>query len=317
MVLNMRDPYSVLGVDKSADKKQIKSAFRKLAKKFHPDQNKDNPKAQEKFSEINTAYEILGDKDKRGQFDRGEIDAEGKPRGFEGMGGAHGYDPRGFGGQGFDPRGFQNAQGQGSAEDILSQIFGGGRGGGSPFGDGYAQAGARQARRPVRGQDIKAFARITLEELAAGKAKVQLGPQRSVAVSIPPGAEDGQVIRLKGQGEASHNGPSGDALVTIAIRPHKTFKRQGDDLRMDLSLSLDEAVLGTKARIPTLTGAVSLTVPAWSSSGRVFKIPKKGLPGKSGKTGDLMVSLRITLPDGKDPALIDLMKKWQKLKVSS
>jgi DnaJ-class molecular chaperone len=311
MVFGMRDPYNILGVDKSADNKQVKSAFRKLAKKYHPDQNKNNPRAKEKFSEVSTAYEILGDKEKRAQFDRGEIDGEGKQRfsGFEGMGGHPGGPghAQGFGGQ----------QGFSGAEDILSQIFGGGGGQGSPFGNGFSQGGPqpRRPQRPTRGQDIKAFARVTLEELAAGKANVRLGPQRTVSVSIPAGAEDGQVIRLKGQGEESPLGPSGDALVTIAIRPHKDFKRHGDDLRVYLSIPLHEAVLGTKARVPTLTGAVSLNIPAWSSSGRVFKVPKKGLPGKDGKTGDLLVSLRTVLPEEPDAELIALMKKWQLEKV--
>jgi len=314
MVFGMRDPYSILGVDKSADKKQIKSAFRKLAKKYHPDQNKNNPRAKDKFSEVSSAYEILGDKEKRAQFDRGEIDGEGKPRftGFEGMGGH----PGGPNAQGFGAQGFGGQQGFSGAEDILSQIFGGG-GGGGQFGGGFSQGGpTRRPQRPVRGQDIKAFARISLEELANGKANVRLGPQRSLAVSIPPGAEEGQVIRLKGQGEKSHNGPAGDAMVTISIRPHKDFKRVGDDLRVDLTVLLDEAVLGTKARVPTLTGAVSLNIPAWSSSGRIFKIPKKGLPGKEGNIGDLLVSLRIVLPENPDAELISLMKKWQQEKVN-
>ncbi len=309
MVRNMRDPYNVLGVGKSDDEKKVKTAFRKLAKKYHPDQNKNNPKAKEKFAEINTAYEILGDKDKRAQFDRGEIDAEGKPRytGFEGFGGAR-PGAQGFGGG----RGFSNAQGLEGAEDILSQIFGG-QGGGDPFGGGFTQGPAgRRPQRPVKGRDIKAFTRVTLEELAGGKSQVRLGPERTVAVSIPAGAEDGQVVRLKGQGEKSPAGPAGDALVTIAIRPHKHFKRQGDDLRIELEITLDDAVLGAKVRVPTLAGAVSLNVPAWSSSGRVFKIPQRGLPGKSGQVGDLLVALRIVLPNNKDDELVALMKKWQK-----
>ena len=312
MVRNMRDPYNVLGVGKSDDEKKVKTAFRKLAKKYHPDQNKDNPKAKEKFAEINTAYEILSDKEKRAQFDRGEIDAEGKPKytGFEGFGGAR-PGAQGFGGA----RGFSNAQGFEGAEDILSQIFSG-QGGGDPFGGGFTQGPAgRRPQRPVKGRDIKAFTRVTLEELAGGKSQVRLGPERTVAVSIPAGAEDGQVIRLKGQGEKSPAGPDGDALVTIAIRPHKHFKQQGDDLRIELELPLDEAVLGAKVRVPTLSGAVSLNVPAWSSSGRVFKIPKKGLPCKTGEAGDLLVSLRILLPKDKDDELVALMRKWQSEKV--
>lgn len=308
MVSNMRDPYNVLGVGKSDDEKQIKSAFRKLAKKYHPDRNQGKSRAKELFAEINTAYEILGDNEKRAKFDRGEIDAEGKPRfaGFEGMRGGHGFGgPRGFGGQ----------QGFGGAEDILSQFFGGG---GSPFGQGFSTGQPRvRPSRPAKGQDIKALARITLEELATGKADVVIGPGRTVSVSIPPGTEDGQIIRLKGQGEPSASGPAGDALITIAIRPHKHFKRSGNDLRVDLVIPLVEAVLGTKARVPTLTGAVSLNIPAWSNSGNVFRIAKRGLPGKDGSVGDILVSLRISLPETPDPKLISLMKNWQSHKVGS
>ncbi len=310
MVPDMRDPYNILGVDKSSDAKQIKSAFRKLAKKYHPDTNQENSKAKEKFSEINSAYEILGDKEKKAQFDRGEIDAEGKPKftGFEGFGG--GGQPRG-------QQGFGGHQGFGGAEDILSQIFGGG-GGGSPFGDQFQQGNmGRRTAPPQKGRDIKAFARITLEDLARGKAQVRLGPDRTVAVSIPPGTEEGQVIRLKGQGEKVAAGIAGDALVTISIRPHESFKRQGDDLRIDLPIGLEDAVLGAKVRVPTLTGAVSLTIPAWSNSDGAYRIPKKGLPKKSGGHGDILVYPRIALPKKKDDGLIALMKSWKSEKVKS
>ena len=312
MVPNMRDPYSVLGVDKTSDEKQVKSAFRKLAKKFHPDRNKDNPKAQDKFSEVNTAYEILGDKEKKTQFDRGQIDAEGKPKftNFDGFGGGRsGRGPQGFGGQ-------QEFNG---AEDILSQIFGGGGGGGSPFG-GQFQQGAhpgRRQQRPQPARDIKAFARITLEELAQGKSQVNIGPSRVVSVAIPAGTEDGQVIRLKGQGEKSPNGQAGDALITISIRPHANFKRQGDDLRVDLPIGLDDAVLGAKVRVPTLTGAVSLNIPAWSNSENAFRIPGKGLPKKDGGSGDILVFPRVALPKDKSEELIQLMKNWQSEKIKS
>lgn len=310
MVPDMRDPYNILGVDKTSDAKQIKSAFRKLAKKYHPDTNADNPKAQERFSEINTAYEILGDKEKRGQFDRGEIDNEGKQKftGFDGFGGP---------GRGHGAQGFNNQQAYGSAEDILSQIFGGGASFGDQFSQGNMGRGPARPRPapPQKGRDVKVFARITLEELAKGKAQVQLGPDRTVAVTIPHGTEDGQVIRLKGQGEKIAGGVAGDALVTIAVRPHENFKRQGDDLRVDLPISLEDAVLGAKVRVPTLTGAVSLTIPAWSGSESTFRIPKKGLPTKAGGHGDILVFPRLTLPKTKNEDLIKLMKSWKSEKI--
>ena len=313
----MRDPYSVLGVPRSASEREIKSAFRKLAKQYHPDQNKNDPNAQEKFSEVNQAYEIVGDKDKRKRFDNGEIDAEGKER-FQGFGGGGGGgDP--FGGRG-NP--FGNATGGGfgggAAEDILNEIFGnmgGGRAGGSPFGTGARNdpfGGARQHPKPQKGQDAEAKLSVTLEDLVSSdKRRVHLPTGKSLDMKVPDGVKDGQTIRMKGQGFESRTGPAGDALVTIEILPHKLFKVEDQNIRLDLPLTLYEAVLGAKIRIPTLEGKVEIKVPAGMSSGKSMRLKGKGLPGRDGKRGDLFVTAKIILPEGSDPGLRTLMEDWQ------
>jgi DnaJ-class molecular chaperone len=306
----MRDPYEVLGVGRTASESEIKSAFRKLAKKHHPDQSKD-PKAKERFAEINAAYEIVGDKDKRRQFDRGEIGADGKPRfqGFEGFGsgGAH---PGGGGARTF--RWSTGGPGGGigggdfSGEDILSEILGGfGRGGGGPRG--------QQRQQSVRGQDVSATAAVTLEQIVRNeKVRVDLPTGRTVEVAVPVGTRPGQVIRLKGQGQPGPlGGQPGDALVTIEFVPHPLFRVEGDALRRDVAVTLDEAVLGAKVRVPTLDGPVTLSVPPKSSGGRALRLKGKGLPRAGGGRGDLLVTLRIVLPEGGDAELEALMKKWR------
>ncbi len=314
----MRDPYSVLGVAKDASEKDIKSAFRKLAKQYHPDQNGKNPAAKEKFNEANQAYEIVGDKAKRAKFDAGEIDAEGKERAFDGFGGFGGGGSP-FGGRGGGAGGFSGA------EDILSQMFGGGaRGGGSPFGgmggggmggDPFGQARQQQARqqaRPPKGADRKINLTVSLPDLAAGKAPVRLGPDRTVNVSIPADATEGQVIRLKGQGGEGPGG-RGDALITLSIatshdKDGATFRREGANLRVHVPVPLRSAVLGGKIRVPTLTGAVSLTLPEWTTSGTAMRVRGKGLPKADGAFGDILAVTAIDLPTERDAALTNLMQ---------
>jgi DnaJ-class molecular chaperone len=326
----MRDPYQVLGVSRTASEAEIKSAFRKLAKKHHPDQNQTDPKAKERFAEANSAYEIVGDKVKRKQFDRGEIGADGKPRfqGFEGFGqggpgggpsaGARGG-PGGFPGGGFPgggsgrtfrwSTGEQSAGGPGAgdafgADDILSEILGG-------FGRGQRASARPQAA--ARGEDVTATVAVTLEQLVRGeKARVDLPTGRTLEVAIPPGTRPGQAIRLKGQGRAGlMGGPAGDALVTVDFVPHPTFRVDGDTLRREISITLDEAVLGGKIRVATLDGPVTLTVPPRTSGGKALRLKGKGLPRSGGDRGDLLVSLRIVLPEGGDDDLEALMKKWR------
>ena len=314
----MRDPYQVLGVSKTASEAEIKSAFRKLAKKLHPDANKHDPKAASRFAEINAAYEIVGDDDKRKAFDRGEIDAEGKPRfqGFEGYGAQPGGGFRsGPGGAHFEsfsfgPDGFQRAGGGGGFEDILRDMFG-----------GAGRAGGRQQHfepedfgAPATGQDLHASLTISLPEAAKGsKARMHLPTGKDVEVKIPAGILSGQTIRLKGQGWPSATGKAGDALITVNVAPHPLFTPDGSDLRLDLPITLYEATLGGKVRVPTLDGPVELAIPAGTNSGRTFRLKGKGLKTKGG-SGDLLATVRIVLPERTDEEFKELMKKWRESK---
>lgn len=312
----MRDPYEVLGVARKATADEIKKSFRKLAKKHHPDSNKGDPKAAARFSELNTAYEILGDEKKRRAFDAGEIDAEGKPKGFN-------FDPRqqgGFGGQGFPggetifesfsygPGGFQRraSRGQrqqgGGFEDILSSIFGGRA---APHGD-TAYEEFDQARG--KGADSVMSLHVTLEESVSGTRKrVTLPSGKEVEVAIPAGVTEGQQIRLRGQGFPG--AVPGDVIITIHLEAHPELKAEGANLRAEVSLPLEDAILGGSVRVPTLSGAVDLKIPPKTSGGRVFRLKGKGLRQKSGDAGDLLVSINIVLPEGADAELEALAKK--------
>lgn len=313
----MRDPYDVLGLSRSASEAEIKRAFRKLAKENHPDRHGGDKKTQAKFSEISSAYEVLGDKEKRAKFDRGEIDAEGKPRfqGFEGAsaGGFENVDPRAFadmfsgfarGGSG-GSRSFRfstgggPAQGMGGEDEILRSVFGGMSGRGRP-----------QPASP--GADIRAEVAVTLEDISVGrKPTVSLPTGKNVALRLPKGVTDGQVIRLTGQGRpSSSGGPPGDAMVTVRFVPHPLFKAEGVDLRLELPVSLDEAVLGAKIAVPTLSGKVQVTIPPGSDTGRTLRLKGKGLPAASGH-GDLLVTPRISLANAGDPDLQALMRRWR------
>ncbi|MGY4486345.1 DnaJ-class molecular chaperone [Bradyrhizobium sp. LM3.2] len=282
----MRDPYEVLGVPRSANAAAIKSAYRKLAKKHHPDNNQNDPRAAEHFAEINTANEILGDEDKRKQFDRGEIGADGKPR-FQGFPGGSGG-PRGRAGPGgfesytFRSGGAGPGQGGGAFEDILNSMFGGGVRGARPGAGGPGQFEFDTGGIGVD-LDLNVAMTVSLEEsVQGGEKRVRLPTGKELNVKIPVGVVSGQQIRLKGQGETAQGHPPGDLLITITIAPHSFFKVEGADLRIDLPVTLYEAVLGGKVRVPTLGNAVELSVPKNTSSGRTFRLKGKGLH-KSGR----------------------------------
>jgi DnaJ-class molecular chaperone len=302
----MRDPYEVLGVPRGANAATIKSAYRKLAKKYHPDANKDDPKAATRFSELNSANEIIGDADKRKQFDRGEIDADGKPR-FQGFPGG---DPRARTG-GFESHTFRSggAGGGGGFEDILNSMFGGAGRGARPGGGGARfefETGGIAADL-----DLSIAMTVSLEEAVKGAEKrVRLPTGKELNVKIPAGVVAGQQIRLKGQGETAPGHPPGDLLITVSIATHPFFKVEGSDVRLDLPITLYEAVLGGKVRVPTLGSAVELSIPKNTSSGRTFRLKGKGLP-KAGASGDLLVTTRIMLPDGNNAELEALMEKWR------
>jgi DnaJ-class molecular chaperone len=316
----MRDPYEILGVSKSASEADIKSAYRRLAKKLHPDANKSDPKAATRFAELNAAYEIVGDGDKRKAFDRGEIDAEGKPRfqGFEGFGarpGGGGSHPGGgahFESFSFGPDGFRrSSSGGGGAgfEDLLRGMFGGRGGTTSGFTQQFDMDDVGAATGA--GQDLHASLTIALTDAAKGtKTRVHLPTGKDVEVKIPAGIASGQQIRLKGQGWPSATGRAGDALITINVAPHPLFKPDGADLRLDLPITLYEAVLGGKVRVPTLDGAVELAIPAGTNSGRTFRLKGKGLKAKSG-AGDLLATVRVVLPERVDDEFKELMKSWR------
>jgi len=316
----MRDPYTVLGVSKGASEAEIKSAYRRLAKKLHPDANKHDPKAASRFAELNAAYEIVGDDKKRKSFDNGEIDAEGKPRfqGFEGFG-AHPGGGAGFGpgshfeSFSFGPDGLQQRAGGGGMgggfEDILRSMFGGAaRGGARGFGTQFEP----EDFGPSTGQDLHAEMTISLPDAAKGTTtRVHLPTGKDVEVKIPAGLTDGQSIRLKGQGWPLAGGKAGDALITVHVAPHPVFKPEGADLRLDLPITLYEATLGGKVRVPTLDGAVELAIPAGTNSGRTFRLKGKGFKAKSG-SGDLLATVRIMLPpDKSDKEFEELMRRWR------
>ncbi len=299
-----RDPYDVLGVSKTASAAEIKSAFRRLAKRYHPDQSKE-ARAKERFAEVGSAYEILGDEKKRKAFDRGEIDADGKPRApqFEGFG--FGRGPGGGRGE-FRNFGFDFGSGGFSAEsgsidpDILSELFGAGR--------------SRARASPTRGEDVGVSIAIPLETVAhGGSVRVALPTGKTLDVAIPAGIAEGKSIRLRGQGHPGHRGGSpGDVLVTIRYAPHPQFKVEGRDLRLDLPITLYDAVLGGRVRAPTLGGEVEVSVAPGANAGRVLRLRGKGLPASGDEpAGDLLAQLRIVLPSEPDAELTALMRRMR------
>ena len=315
----MADPYATLGVARCASEKDIKSAYRKLAKELHPDRNKDNPKASERFSEVTRAYDLLSDPAKRAQFDRGEIDADGNPAspfgGFGGGGfGGGGY---GGGGGGFRP---EDLRGMGGGADgidlgdLFEGLFGGGGGARTARGGGFGQGGfTGQQRRPPppqKGADIAYRLRVPFVDAAARKdQRITLADGKTIDLKLPAGVEDGTQMRLKGKGQQGPGGP-GDGIVTIAIDPHPYFRREGDNVRLDLPITLAEAVSGAKIKVPTVDGPVMLTVQPGTSSGKTMRLAGKGFGKKDGKRGDQLVTLEIDLPE--DVAeLAKRLEGWQ------
>ncbi|MFA9199715.1 MAG: DnaJ C-terminal domain-containing protein [Cypionkella sp.] len=305
MATKSSDPYATLGVARGASEKDIKSAYRKLAKELHPDRNRDNPKAAERFSEVTRAYDLLSDAGKRAQYDRGEIDAEGNPTNpFAGMAGG-GFNS-GFGGGGsFRPEDLRG-MGGGGAEgidlgDLFEGLFGGGTGARGPggFGQGGPGGSGGQQRRPPpprKGADIAYRLRVPFVDAAARRdQRITLADGKTIDLKLPAGVEDGTQMRLKGKGEPGPGGP-GDGLVTIAIDGHPFFRREGDNVRLDLPITLAEAVNGGKVKGPTVDGPVMLTVKPGTTGGTVMRLGGKGFTGKDGKRGDQLVTLEIDLP---------------------
>lgn len=307
----MKDPYSTLGVARGASEQDIKSAYRKLAKELHPDRNKDNPKASERFSDVTNAYDLLSDKDKRAQFDRGEIDVEGNPTMPFGRGSGNGpfggasYRSAGNGQRGYSASDFEGFGGEEvDLSDLFEGLFGRGGRGRGPGGMGGAEFGRRQPP-PQKGPTVTYRLQVPFVDAAARKdQRITLGDGKTIDLKLPAGLESGTQMRLKGKGGEGPAGP-GDALVTIEIQPHPFFTRDGDDVRMELPITLDEAVRGAKVKAPTVDGPVMLTVAPGSGSGKVLRLKGKGFSRKSGGRGDQLVALEIQLPED----LADLEKR--------
>jgi DnaJ-class molecular chaperone len=289
------DPYTTLGVKKDASQDDIQKAYHKLAKKLHPDLNPGNKKAEEQFKDVASAYDLLGDADKRARFDRGEIDASGQER------------PRQRYYRDFADGDSQYSSDAGFADfasdDILSEIFG------------------RQGRGGtfrMRGPDAHYQLELDfLEAINGGKKQITLPDGATLDVTIPPGTSTGTVLRLRGKGRrGAGGGPPGDALVEIDVRPHPVFQRKGDDIHVELPIPLRDAVLGGKVAVPTPTGPVTMTVPKWSNSGTVLRLKGRGVPRRDGKRGDEYVTLKVMLPEKPDPELEKLVAHWESAKSS-
>ena len=300
------DPYSILGVARGASEKDIKSAYRKLAKELHPDRNTDNPKASERFSEVTGAYDLLSDKDKRARFDRGEIDIDGNPAGFGG--GFGGGGPRGGGQGGFRADGFEGFGGSEGIDlgDMFEGLFGGRGGMGAGMGAGM---GGGRGRPQPKGANVQYRLNVSLPDAATlASQRITLSDGKTIDLKLAKGLEDGTQMRLGGKGEPGPGGP-GDALVTIHIAPHPFFKLDGDNIRLDLPVTLDEAVNGAKVRVATVEGAVILTVAPGTSSGRTLRLKDRGMTRKDGTRGDQLVTIQLHLPEA-DTDLASRLAGW-------
>jgi DnaJ-class molecular chaperone len=291
------DLYQRLGLKRGASEAEIKKAYRSLAKQLHPDRNKDNPNAANRFGEVTAAYDLLSDKDKRARYDRGEIDEEGNPKMPFG-GGFGGYSAGPGGPQPGGPQGFENVNfggGEGAdLGDLFEGLFGGGAAGqqrGGRFG-GFRQ----RARMPQKGADVAYRLKIPFEDAVALKPqRITLADGKTIDLKLPPGLEDGTRIRLAGKGEEGPDG-RGDAIVSIDVAPHRFFTRDGTNIRLDLPVTLKEAVLGAKVKVPTPEGPVMLSVPKGTSSGRVLRLKGRGFVAKDGRRGDQLVTVEVHVP---------------------
>lgn len=300
------DLYQRLGLKRGASEAEIKKAYRSLAKQLHPDRNTDNPDAAKRFGEITQAYDLLSDKNKRAQYDRGEIDEEGNPR----MPFGSGFGQRPGGGAG--PAGFEgfsaNFGDSADLSDLFEGLFGeaaarGGRTGG--FG-GFRQ----RARPPQKGADVAYRLKVPFVDAATlAPQRIRLGDGKTIDLKLPGGVDDGTRIRLAGKGEPGPGG-AGDAIVTVSIQPHPFFRRDGKDIRLDLPVTLKEAVLGAKVKVPTPEGPVMMTIPKGSSSGRILRIKGRGFTSRNGARGDQLVNLQVQVPAG-DPELEAFAARWE------
>ena len=299
----MSDPYQILGVTRSATAAEIKSAYRKLAKKYHPDLNQGRKDIEQKFKEVSAAYDLLGDEAKRARFDRGEIDNQGNERGFH-----RGGDPFGSGG-GYTRRGGRSSAGGGpfgfggmggmNPEDIFAEFFGGAKSRRPPF------------EEPEKGADITYKITIPfIEACNGGKRRITLDNKKTIDITIPPGTEDGHKLRLRGLGQESAGG-AGAAIIEITVAPDSFFRREGNDIHLDVPVSLPEAILGGSIKVPTLTGPVSLKLHKGANTDTVMRLKGKGVPDAKGGHGDMFVKLKVILPEDTSD-LTSLIEKWAK-----
>jgi len=294
------DPYKTLGVARDATEADIKKAYRKLAKELHPDRNKDNPKASERFSQVTNAYDLLNDKDKRARFDRGEIDGDGNPAAPFGFGGGGGRAHPG----GFRSEGYESGPGGPDMSDIFEGLFGGAqRGGGGGFSGGFGR------RAQPKGENVAYRLQVPFVEAATLEPqRVTLADGKTLDLKLPAGVETGTQMKLAGKGEQGPGG-AGDAILTIEVQPHKFFTRDGDDVRLELPITLAEAVLGGSIKAPTVDKPVMLTIPKGTTSGKTLRLKGKGFHKKGGTRGDQLVTLMIDIP-ASDAALAAFVEGW-------
>ena len=290
----MRNPYDILGVSRSVDEQEIKKAYRKLAKQLHPDLHPGDAQVENRFKEVSAAYKVLGDKEMKARFDRGEIDNDGNQRAPH-FDFAHGR----RGGRGF---GFSSTSGL-NAEDIFGE-----------FGDFFDRVRGGRRAGPRKGADRSYKIAVDFLDAAQGLTRrINIPGGKTLDVNIPAGIDDGRQIRLRGQGDAgSQGGPAGDALIEVAVKPHAFFRREGADIRLDLPIALGEAVLGAKIQVPTITGLVTVTIPKNANTGRTLRLKGKGIKRADGGAGDQYITLNVMLPDKSDAALHDLIEDWAK-----
>ena len=282
------DPYEILGVKKDASREAIQKAYRRLAKKLHPDFNPTDKRAEEKFKEVSAAYALLSDPDKRGRFDRGEIDSSGSEQ------------PRG--------RFYRDSSAaSGTSANTNESEFSDFGDLGDMFDELFLRRGPARGRATfrMRGEDVHYSMKVDfLDAVNGAKQQVTLPGGVTIDVTIPPGTRDGQILRLRGKGEPGvGGGPAGDALIDIELRPHPLFTRRGHDLHIELPVSLKKAVLGGEIEVPTPTGAVTMTVPKWSNTGTVLRLKKKGVSRPNGTRGDQK-------PEKPDRKLEKFVARW-------